>query len=1378
MKPSLSRTLKWTGIGLGAPLVVIALAIAALQVPAVQSRLAAFISDQVSSPEMTIRLDGLSGGLPFGPALARIEVSDPVGPWLTVENARVSIDPYALIGGRIHVREIVASRLVLDRLPMAGAEPPPSEEPTSDFSLPRLPAGLALDRLSVPEIVLGAALAGAETRFALGGRLGVDGVGIAGASLSLQPVAGADSTRLTLDVRHEPQGDHLALDVRLDEPAHGPISRIAGLASDEPLHVALTGQGPLTGFEADLKLAALGARLDGRLSLARDGAAINASLRGRALPGPLVPADYSALVGDGIGIDLALSVGGETVDVWRLGLVLRGVVLDALGQLKGGADASLSARIDVRPDAPLPELATLPVALRPSLIELEGVADLSVGGADITRLHVAAPGAEVEGKATLADGFASLKAEVGARLADLAQVPEAGLAGAGTLAITAEGRLTPLDIGFTADVAGENIAGDADLPRLLGPAPRVSLAGRYADGGALVLDRLSAEAAVASLRARGSFDPAAETLSAEVAGKASDLGRLGLEGLAGSVDLAGTVQGPVMKPLLDLTLTGAGVSAGGIAFGDPRLVLKAVPDAAGTSAGRLDVETGGTYPTRLGADVAFDGVTARVTGLSGQVLGVDLAGDIAYASDSGLAEGRVKAVVPRLATLSPVAGMPLAGSARVELALAPRDKGQGADVTAELRNASAAGATLARLDLKAALDDLLGAGKGRATVEATGLASGDATIDRLTAKADLASFADIGFTVAAAGGVPAPVKLDIEGRFENFDTPRITAKSLTGTLAETDFGLRKPLTVTLGAETAVKGLDLAFGKARLVGDVTIGNAPSGKLRLNGFDFADVAALVPAGSLPGGLLDASLDISGNRGRLDLAAKGLTPPEGLLDVAAADMPKPDLEASIAWQGRKADVDLAVTGIREATIKANGSVPIRIEGGIPLPDQKGALDLAVRIDANLRRLAPLLPLGDNRIAGRLAVDATIKGTPAAPEPVGRLTLEKGRVTNGLSGFELRDLALAVAFTGTSATIESLKGTDGEGGTIAGSGSARQLADGDFAIDGQVTARSLRFTRLDLATTDGDVDIALAGTATAPEVKGTVTIRHGNVEISAKVPPSVAVVEVRDPAAPGTPPTPLALPPDKDAPPPRVGSLDLAIHAPGQFFVRGRGLDSEWRGTIRVTGALTAPDLSGGFEVVRGTFTLAGRPFSISEGSLTFPSGLAAAPQLNIVATAPADDVTAKVTVTGPANALKIQLSSEPSLPNDEVLSRVLFGRSVSNLTASQAVRLGQTALELSGQGGGDFLGKVRDTLGLDRLEIGSDDSADTKSGGALAGSSLSAGRYIAEGVYLGFEQGLSPNSGAVNIEVEVYPRVTVEGNIGQDNNSALGLNYKFDY
>ncbi|PWR18955.1 translocation/assembly module TamB domain-containing protein [Zavarzinia compransoris] len=1387
MKPALSRTLKWTGIGLATPVALAAAALGALQVPAVKSWLAAYVSEMVSGPDFTLKIEQLSGGLPFGPLVGRVELGDAGGTWATVEGAAVAVDPWALIGGRIHVEKVTAERITLARLPAGGAEaPPPSDEPL-DLSLPQLPAGLALDRLEVREIVLGAAVAGVETRYTLSGRLGVGDDGAAGAALVLAPLAGQESTRLTLDAVHRPADDHLTLKLALDEPPAGPIARIAGLSGAGPIRLSLAGDGPLSSFSAQLSAAAEGAGIDGQLRLGRGApGVITAALVATAAPGPFLPPDLAPLAAEGIALDLGLTVAGSVLDLDHARIGLTGLVLDAKGRLADGARAELAATLAIDPAAPLAALATVPAALRPGRVELMASADLAAGTADVSRLTVTAPGATIEGKAALADGFSTFTADLGAGLPDLAVVPDAGLTGAGTLAVTAKGRLDEPDIAFDLALAASAVAGADLVPHLLGETPKLSVAGRYNATGVAV-ENFSIATAALIAGGSGRFDPATETVAATVTARAEDLARLGEPGLAGSAALAATIGGTIGLPVIDLTLDGQGLAFGGTALGDPRAVIKAAPDAAGVSTGRLDLALGGAYPLTLGADLAFDGREAQVKGLAGDVMGAAVSGDLAYGLETGLAAGGLKLAAPRLDRFSALAGQTLAGALTLDLALVPRNGGQGADVALDGRNIAAGAATVARIEAKAALDDLLGAGKGRAEATVSRIAAGTATVESLNLKAELASFADVAFTLGLKGGaVPAPLHLDAKGRYQGGETAKVTLATLAGQVAEAPIRLRKPLEVGLGAATTVKGLDLGFGKAAITGEISLGTTVGGSLRIAGFDLGDLAGILPEGQVPGGTVDADLSLKGNGGRLTVAARKLLPPAGLVDVAAADMPRPDVDLRFDWSGAKGEVDLSVSGIREATIKATGSVPIRIDGGIPLPAERGSLDLAVKVDANLRRLAPLLPLGDNEVRGRLALDATIRGPISAPEPSGRLTIERGRFANGLSGFELRDLALAMTFTGTAATLETLTATDGEKGKLTGRGAARQLPDGDFALEAAIRAERFRFSRLDLATTDGDLDLAVGGTATAPDVKGTVTIRQGRVEIAASMPPpSVPVVEVRDPASASESQAPESLAPAEQgggAPAkPKVGRLDLAINAPGQFFVRGRGLDSEWRGTIKVAGAITAPEVSGGFEVVRGTYTLAGRPFAISEGSLTFPSGLAAPPQVKVVASAPADDVEAKVSVSGPVTALKIELSSEPALPNDEVLSRVLFGRSVANLTATQALRLGQTALELSGVGGGGpgLIGGVRDALGLDRLDIGSDDSADTSGeGGALAGTSLSAGRYIAEGVYLGFEQGLTPDSGAINIEVEVYPRVTVEGNIGQANNTSVGLNYKFDY
>ena len=99
--------------------------------------------------------------------------------------------------------------------------------------------------------------------------------------------------------------------------------------------------------------------------------------------------------------------------------------------------------------------------------------------------------------------------------------------------------------------------------------------------------------------------------------------------------------------------------------------------------------------------------------------------------------------------------------------------------------------------------------------------------------------------------------------------------------------------------------------------------------------------------------------------------------------------------------------------------------------------------------------------------------------------------------------------------------------------------------------------------------------------------------------------------------------------------------------------------------------------------------------------------------------------------------------------------------------------------------MLDKLRGGLGLDRLMLGSSQSGNASSnlnpaagGSNTGGTSVSGGKYLADGVYVGASQGLTPQSSKVIVEIEVRPRVTVQGDFSQAGGSGLGLNYKYDY
>jgi translocation and assembly module TamB len=233
----------------------------------------------------------------------------------------------------------------------------------------------------------------------------------------------------------------------------------------------------------------------------------------------------------------------------------------------------------------------------------------------------------------------------------------------------------------------------------------------------------------------------------------------------------------------------------------------------------------------------------------------------------------------------------------------------------------------------------------------------------------------------------------------------------------------------------------------------------------------------------------------------------------------------------------------------------------------------------------------------------------------------------------------------------------------------------------------------------------------------------------------------------------------------------LDVAVRIPGRAFLRGRGLDSEWRGNMRVAGTMAAPDITGRLEVVRGNLNLLGKQLTVERGTVTFIGGDRIDPELDFTAVAAANDINARIRVTGYVSAPRFDVGSDSGLPPEEALSRLLFGRSAGSLSPAEAVQLAQAAAMLSGRGPG-VLERLRSRTGLDVLTVG------RGSGSNDSDASVTAGRYVGDRVFLKVEQGLTTDSGQVGVEVRVLPRITVEGGVGHEGNGRLGINWRYDY
>src|SRR5699024_5444667 len=120
-------------------------------------------------------------------------------------------------------------------------------------------------------------------------------------------------------------------------------------------------------------------------------------------------------------------------------------------------------------------------------------------------------------------------------------------------------------------------------------------------------------------------------------------------------------------------------------------------------------------------------------------------------------------------------------------------------------------------------------------------------------------------------------------------------------------------------------------------------------------------------------------------------------------------------------------------------------------------------------------------------------------------------------------------------------------------------------------------------------------------------------------------------------------------------LARLDVVVSAPRRIFVRGRGLDAEMGGHLRVRGPITGVSAVGGFELIRGRLSILGKRIDFDSGTITLTGSLD--PTIDLVAHSDAGDTTVVITVTGRASDPKIVFSSQPALPQDEVLAQLIF-------------------------------------------------------------------------------------------------------------------------
>lgn len=458
-------------------------------------------------------------------------------------------------------------------------------------------------------------------------------------------------------------------------------------------------------------------------------------------------------------------------------------------------------------------------------------------------------------------------------------------------------------------------------------------------------------------------------------------------------------------------------------------------------------------------------------------------------------------------------------------------------------------------------------------------------------------------------------------------------------------------------------------------------------------------------------------------------------------------------------------------------------------------------------------LVPLPGRTLSGRGEVQAQLSGSLRAPVFSGHAFVGRGKFVDSLNGILLDAITLEARYGEQGQSLLRLHATDGRGGTLALDGSlsaaVSSLTGRQLALHGIIN--KLRPLRRDDIAVQLSGTLAVNGPVLAPFISGNICIDQGLVQLlngfggkNFKTLPVKDISALRSADSGKTQPqsprplSPAASPAGASAGAPALElptgpHCDIAINAPGHLYIRGKGLDSEWKAQLFVKGPLDDPRILGNVTPIRGQLELLGHQFTLASGTIGFSGSTPPNPALDLTLEYKSTDITALIMLGGSAKQPKMRLSSQPVLPNDEIIAQILFGKNINTLSRFEALQAANTARQLVDLGPSalDILSSTRDILGLEVLRLGSAESSRQNRAprdASLQGSSnanpdeqaptIQAGKYILDNVYVGLDQGTDANAGtAVRVEVELLPNLSLEGRTSNQS-TGVGINWKMDY
>ncbi len=419
----------------------------------------------------------------------------------------------------------------------------------------------------------------------------------------------------------------------------------------------------------------------------------------------------------------------------------------------------------------------------------------------------------------------------------------------------------------------------------------------------------------------------------------------------------------------------------------------------------------------------------------------------------------------------------------------------------------------------------------------------------------------------------------------------------------------------------------------------------------------------------GYVKANLTASGTVADLllDLKIEGRE-----LNAAAAErLPTASFDVSVKLQNDRLSLDGSIKQPEINPILITGSIPFDLE--TILQDKKLDKASPVALDVKLSRsdLSLLTQMSPEVrfIEGTAAIDASIRGTLGAPDLSGAIdaTIQSIRFADP-SFPSVSDLRVDIRFADQTISVNSIAG-DLAGGTFALTGTITVADLTNPVFDLALVANNALVARNDSITVRLNADLSVAGPLDAGVVSGSVAVTNSRFFREIDILP----LELPGRPAP-VPPSPgggVSL-----GPPLNNWTFDVSVTTLDPFQIRGNLANGGVTLDLELVGTGEEPALVGTARIVDFVTTLPFSALRITNGFVYFTKSNPFEPQLNIQGESNLRNYRINVYIYGPASDAKTIFSSEPPLPQEDIISLLATGTTTSELAGDNNVAASRAA------------------------------------------------------------------------------------------------------